>query len=92
MPPAEIWQLGGMSAVALILLWANLSERKSNLKTLQSMSVTIVSLQKMLLVSQFQHVVNGESEEAKQAAASLDKLTEILVEQRQTLERVHSEK
>ena len=87
---APLLQLGGMSAVAGVLLWQMLRDRRSQQRSFQSMSLAVLSFQQMLLVYGFtrQHDDDvPESTECKKCRESIESLRQIIERQGTQIEQ-----
>ena len=90
--PMELWNLGGMTMVTAVLLWAIVGDRRQYVKTLQAMSVTLVTHQQLLLICRFRMSDDKNlPEECKQCTDCLQQAVSILNDQRQSLERIFSQ-
>ena len=93
-PWETLAQIGGMSAVCMVLLWTVIQDRIERGKDIRSINVTIVTFQQMLLVQAFirrgEHPDTTGADECKRLLAACDELHRILETQRTELERMNS--
>jgi len=93
-PWETLAQVGGMSAVSMVLLWTVIQDRLERGKDIRCISVTIIAFQQMLLVQTFvrrgEHADVQGSDECKRLLAAVDELHRILETQRVELERMNA--
>lgn len=93
-PWETLAQVGGMSAVSMVLLWTVIQDRIERGKDIRAISATIITFQQMLLVQTFvrrgEHTDNQGSEECKRLLAAVDELHRILEAQRIDFERMQT--
>ena len=93
-PWETLAQIGGMSAVSMVLLWTVIQDRIERGKDIRSINVTMVTFQQMLLVQTFirrgEHSDASSSDECKRMLAACEELHRILETQRQELERMNA--
>lgn len=93
MPPLNwdmILQSGGMSAVAFVLLYFFISDRKEHSRTLKAISVTMVTFQQLIVVVTLsrRHPTEDSPEECKELQASVNEVRRLIEQQRIDLEKV----
>lgn len=92
--PAPAWdalfQLGMPSAIAVVLLWVFIQDRKDNGRTLKAISITMITFQQLILVVTLsrKNASGDDCDECKRLQQSVDEVRRLIDTQRVELTEV----